>query len=164
MNTVNDTTSRITVTAALEDKYAAQYGTHYDVIVNGVTYRSRDVLLNNYGNWATRDAVTFTVDVGRGASGWNCSVQIHVYGKTYNNYYGSAGGDAWATEHAWIQRGYSQPHHQESEACSRFQAPRTRSRGTSITRAWTLTLGLACTSIDAPTTAHGSISPTCRGT
>ena len=76
VNTVNDTTSRITVTAALEDKYAAQYGTHYDVIVNGATYRSRDVLLNNYGNWATRDAVTFTVDVGRGASGWNCSVQI----------------------------------------------------------------------------------------
>ena len=111
VSTVNDTTSRITVTAALEDKYAAQYGTHYDVIVNGVTYRSRDVLLNNYGNWATRDAVTFTVDVGRGASGWNCSVQIHVYGKTYNNYYGSAGGDAWATEYAWIpQRGYSQPH------------------------------------------------------
>lgn len=111
VNTVNDTTSRITVTAALEDKYAAQYGTHYDVIVNGTTYRSRDVLLNNYGNWATRDAVTFTVDVGRGASGWNCAVQIHVYGKTYNNYYGSAGGDAWATEYAWIpQRGYSQPH------------------------------------------------------
>ena len=111
VNTVNDTTSRITITAALEDKYAAQYGTHYDVIVNGVTYRSRDVLLNNYGNWATRDSVTFTVDVGRGASGWNCSVQIHVYGKTYNNYYGSAGGDAWATEYAWIpQRGYSQPH------------------------------------------------------
>ena len=111
VSTVNDTTSRITITAALDDKYAAQYGTHYDVIVNGITYRSRDVLLNNYGNWATRDAVTFTVDVGRGASGWNCSVQIHVYGKTYNNYYGSAGGDAWATEYAWIpQRGYSQPH------------------------------------------------------
>ena len=111
VSTVNDTTSRITITAALDDKYAAQYGTHYDVIVNGTTYRSRDVLLNNYGNWATRDAVTFTVDVGRGASGWNCSVQIHVYGKTYNNYYGSAGGDAWATEYAWIpQRGYSQPH------------------------------------------------------
>ena len=111
VSTVNDTTSRITITAALDDKYAAEYGTHYDVIVNGVTYRSRDVLLNNYGNWATRDAVTFTVDVGRGASGWNCSVQIHVYGKTYNNYYGSAGGDAWATEYAWIpQRGYSQPH------------------------------------------------------
>ena len=88
VSTVNDTTSRITITAALDDKYAAQYGTHYDVIVNGITYRSRDVLLNNYGNWATRDAVTFTVDVGRGASGWNCSVQIHVYGKTYNNYYG----------------------------------------------------------------------------
>ena len=111
VSTVNDTTSRITITAALDDKYAAQYGTHYDVIVNGTTYRSRDVLLNNYGNWATRDAVTFSVDVGRGASGWNCSVQIHVCGKTYNNYYGSAGGDAWATEYAWIpQRGYSQPH------------------------------------------------------
>ena len=78
VSTVNDTTSRITITAAIDDKYAAQYGTHYDVIVNGITYRSRDVLLNNYGNWATRDAVTFTVDVGRGASGWNCSVQIHV--------------------------------------------------------------------------------------
>ena len=47
VSTVNDTTSRITITAAIDDKYAAQYGTHYDVIVNGVTYRSRDVLLNN---------------------------------------------------------------------------------------------------------------------
>ena len=122
VNTVNDTTSRITVTAALEDKYAAQYGTHYDVIVNGVTYRSRDVLLNNYGNWATRDSVTFTVDVGRGASGWNCAVQIHVYGKTYNNYYGSAGGDAWATEYAWIpQRGYSQPHPPRNPKLARFR-------------------------------------------
>ncbi len=108
---VNDTTTRIQVTAALDDKYAAEYGTHYDALVNGTVYRSYDVLLNNYGNWATRSSVTFTVDVSRGASAWSCPVQVHVYGKTYNNYYGSAGGDAWATVYASIpQRGYSQPH------------------------------------------------------
>jgi hypothetical protein len=87
---VNDTTTRLRVTAAIDDKYAAEYGTHYDVVVNGSVRSSRDVVLNNYGNWATRDAVTFDVDVPRGASGWNCPVQVHVYGKTYNNYYGSA--------------------------------------------------------------------------
>ena len=108
---VNDTTTRLRVTAAIDDKYAAEYGTHYDVVVNGSVRSSRDVVLNNYGNWATRDAVTFDVDVPRGASGWNCPVQVHVYGKTYNNYYGSAGGNAWATVYAWVpQRGYSQPH------------------------------------------------------
>lgn len=108
---VNDTTTRLRVTAAIDDKYATEYGTHYDVVVNGSVRSSRDVVLNNYGNWATRDAVTFDVDVPRGASGWNCPVQVHVYGKTYNNYYGSAGGDAWATVYAWVpQRGYSQPH------------------------------------------------------
>ena len=85
---VNDTTTRLRVTAAIDDKYAAEYGTHYDVVVNGSVRSSRDVVLNNYGNWATRDAVTFDVDVPRGASGWNCPVQVHVYGKTYNNYYG----------------------------------------------------------------------------
>lgn len=108
---VNDTTTRLRITAAIDDKYAAEYGTHYDVVVNGSVRSSRDVLLNNYGNWATRDAVTFDVDVPRGADGWNCPVQVHAYGKTYNNYYGSAGGDAWATVYAWVpQRGYSQPH------------------------------------------------------
>ena len=108
---VNDTTTRLRITAAIDDKYAAEYGTHYDVVVNGSVRSSRDVLLNNYGNWATRDAVTFDVDVPRGAGGWNCPVQVHVYGKTYNSYYGSAGGDAWATVYAWVpQRGYSQPH------------------------------------------------------
>ena len=108
---VDDTTRRIRVTAALDDKYAAEYGTHYDVIVNGVTHRSYDVLLNNYGNWATRSSVTFDVDVSRGAEDWDCAVQVHVYGKVYNNYYGSAGGDAWATVYTKVpQRGYSQPH------------------------------------------------------
>ena len=84
---VNDTTTRLRVTAAIDDKYAAEYGTHYDVVVNGSVRSSRDVVLNNYGNWATRDAVTFDVDVPRGASGWNCPVQVHVYGKKYNKYY-----------------------------------------------------------------------------
>lgn len=108
---VDDTTRRIRVTAALDDKYAAQYGTHYDVIVNGITHRSYDVLLNNYGNWATRSSVTFDVDVPRNGKDWDCAVQVHVYGKMYNNYYGSAGGDAWATVYTKVpQRGYSQPH------------------------------------------------------
>lgn len=108
---VDDTTRRIRVTAALDDKYAAEYGAHYDVIVNGKTHRSYDVLLNNYGNWATRSSVTFDVDVPRKGEDWDCAVQVHVYGKMYNNYYGSAGGDAWATVYTKVpQRGYSQPH------------------------------------------------------
>ena len=107
---VDDTTRRIRVTAAIDDKYAAEYGTHYDALVNGKTYRSYDVLLNNYGNWATRSSVTFDVDVPRNGEDWDCAVQVHVYGKVYANYYGSAGGDAWATVYTKVpQRGYSQP-------------------------------------------------------
>ena len=111
VNTVNDTTSRITVTAALEDKYAAQYGTHYDVIVNGTTYRSRDVLLNNYGNWATRDSVTFTVDVGRGGQRLELRRADPRLRQDVQQLLRQRGRRRWATEYAWIpQRGYSQPH------------------------------------------------------
>lgn len=106
---VSDTVTKVRVRATLADKYAALYGVHYDVVVNGETLASRDVVLNNYGGWADRSEVYVTYEAPRGAEKWNCPAKIHCYGKTVSGY-GSAGGDTWATVYATVpQRGYSEP-------------------------------------------------------